>query len=332
MNTYKLIATLLACVLALSACGKSDKAESGASDKHDEATEKKGGHSEKDGVGKEGEHAEDEGEGHVELDEKAALAAGIEIETAAAAGIREVLPLYGTVQPNAERMREITARYPGVISSIVKKVGDTVRQGETLATVESDESLRSYNVTASLSGVVIARKANPGEKAGDASLFTVADLSTVWVELALFPRDLAKVRTGQTVRVKSADEGLAAEGKIVYIASLGQSASQTLTARVLLDNRDRRWAPGLYVTGDVALSEKQVLVAIKSSALQTVENRSVVFVQTGDGFQTTVVEIGRSDGEFTEIVSGLDAGSRYAAANSFVLKSEAGKGEAEHGH
>jgi len=327
MNTYKLIATLLACVLALSACGKSDKAESGASDKHDEATEKKGGHSEK-----EGEHAEEEGEGHVELDEKAALAAGIELETVAAAGIREVLPLYGTVQPNAERVREVTARYPGVISNITKKVGDSVQQGETLATVESDESLRSYNVIATLSGVVIARKANPGEKASDASLFTVADLSTVWVELALFPRDLAKVRVGQNVRVKSADEGLSAEGKIVYIASLGQAASQTLTARVLLDNRDKRWAPGLYVTGNVALSEKQVPVAIKSSALQTIENRSVVFVQAGDGFQATPVEVGRSDGEFTEILSGLDAGSRYAAANSFVLKSEAGKGEAEHGH
>jgi membrane fusion protein, heavy metal efflux system len=319
MNTYTRFATLLACILALNACGKSDKAESEASSTH-ESGEKKGG------------HAEEESEGHVELNEKAALAAGIELAIVDTVSIREVITLYGTVQPNAERVREITARYPGVISSITKKVGDNVQQGEILATVESDESLRSYNVMSTLSGVVIARKANPGEKASDTSLLTVADLSTVWVELALFPRDLAKVHVGQSVRVKSVDEGVTTEGKIVYIASLGQSSTQTLTARVLLDNRDKRLAPGLYVVGDVVLSEQRVPLAVKSSALQSVENRSVVFVQAGDGFQATPVEIGHSDGEYTEIISGLESGSRYAAANSFVLKSELGKGEAGHDH
>jgi cobalt-zinc-cadmium efflux system membrane fusion protein len=330
MNTSNVVALLFACVFALGGCGKSEqktepsgateastKADDPADGKHGEGEAKEGGHKEA-------------GEGHVELDEKAALAAGIELQTAGPAGIREVLPLYGSVQPNAERVRGITARYPGVITGIAKAVGDSVKQGDVMATVESDESLRTYNVVATLSGVVTERKANPGEKAGDAPLFTVADLSTVWVELSLFPRDLSKVRVGQTVRVKSSDGGLNADGKVVYIASLGQSASQTLIARVLLDNRERRWAPGLYVTGEVALSEKKVSVAVKSSALQTVENRSVVFVLEGDGFQATPVEVGRSDGEYSEIISGVDADARYAAANSFVLKSELGKGEAEH--
>lgn len=322
MIVHKIVITLTVCALVLGACGKSEKMESTVKG-HAEATDKESGHAE---------GAEVESEGHVELDETSAVAAGIELQTVATAEIREMILLYGTVQPNAERMREITARYPGVITHISKKVGDSVRQGETLATVESDESLRSYHVTSTLSGVVIARTANSGEKTDDDPLFTVADLSTVWVELALFPRDLAKVRIGQKVRVKSADEGLAADGEIIYIASLGQSASQTLAVRVLLENRAQRWAPGLYVTGEIELSKTPVPLAVQSSALQTVEGRSVVFVQSGDGFQATPVEVGRSDGEFTEIISGLKSGLRYAAANSFVLKSELGKGEAGHDH
>jgi len=102
--------------------------------------------------------------------------------------------------------------------------------------------------------------------------------------------------------------------------------------QVLFDNADRRWAPGLYVTAAVLLDESSVPLAIRSEALQTLEGRSVVFVQTDDGFAPRAVELGRSDGEHAEVVSGLEPGVRYVAKNSFILKAELGKGEAEHGH
>jgi membrane fusion protein, heavy metal efflux system len=323
-----LAALLMGLTLVLAGCGKSDPASTsgGAHAEHDEHEE----HAEGEEDGHEGAH--EEAEGHVELTEEAAKAAGIEIVTAAGAPISEVLSLYGTVQPNSERVAEITARFPGVIRTVEVRVGDTVRQGQVLATVESDESLRTYPVPSTQNGIVTARKANPGEKAGDSPLFTVADLSSVWVELSVFPRDLAKIRAGQKVRIRSVDNGLSATGRIVHIAALGQSTSQTLAARVLLDNAARHWVPGLYVAGDVSLSERQVPLAVRSSALQVIEERTSVFVLSGDGFQATPVEPGLADGDFTEIRSGLKAGDRYAAANSFVLKSELGKGEAGHDH
>lgn len=216
-----------------------------------------------------------------------------------------------------------------MIRSVEKKIGDTVRQGETLATVESNESLQTYAVTAPLAGVVTARNANPGEQTGDKLLFTVADLSTVWVELSLFPRDVAKVRVGQPVRVKSADTGLEAEGKVVYLSPFGSSANQTLTARVLLDNAERRWAPGLYVTAEVTLAETPVPLAVRNGAVQNLEGRNVVFVASAEGFDARPVQLGRSDGEHTELPEGLQPGERYAARNSFILKAELGKGEAE---
>lgn len=278
----------------------------------------------------EGEHAE-EGE-HVELSADQIAAAGLELAVAGPANIHETLPLYGTIVPNAERTREVAARYAGVVRTVTRRIGDPVRQGETLATVEADESLQTYAVTAPLSGVVTARNTNPGEQTGDKPLFTVADLSTVWVELSLFPRDAGKVRVGQRVRVANPDTGSSAEGEVIYIVPFGRAESQTLTARVLFDNADRRWAPGLYVTAAVLLDESSVPLAIRSEALQTLEGRSVVFVQTDDGFAPRAVELGRSDGEHAEVVSGLEPGVRYVAKNSFILKAELGKGEAEHGH
>ncbi|HEY9198780.1 MAG TPA: efflux RND transporter periplasmic adaptor subunit, partial [Gammaproteobacteria bacterium] len=149
---------------------------------------------------------------------------------------------------------------------------------------------------------------------------------------SLFPRDVAKVRVGQDVRVKSTEAGLDATGKIVYVAPFGQAANQTLTARVLLDNPERRWAPGLYVTAAVTLAETSVPLAIRNEAVQTLEGRSVVFVRDDDGFAPRDVTPGRSDNDYTEVLAGLAAGDTYAAANSFVLKAELGKGSAEHGH
>lgn len=268
----------------------------------------------------------------VEISAETAQEAGIEVDVAAPARIRQLLKLYGTVQPNAEQMRIVTARYPGIIRSVTKAVGDAVREGDVLATIESNESLQTYPVVAPLAGVVTARKANPGEYAGESELFMVADLATVWVELALFPRDLPKVRVGQTVRVRSVDGDLQADGKIVYVAPLGHAASQTLTARILLDNAQRRWAPGLYVTGEVALSETEVPVAVRSDAIQSIGRDAVVFVQGAEGFSAQPIALGQSDGDYAEVRGGLAAGDRYAAANSFVLKSELGKGEADHDH
>ena len=277
------------------------------------------------------EHGEHAGESaHIKLTDAQLQQANIRLAQAGPAEIRESLPLYGVIAPNAERMREVAARYPGIIHSVEKRIGDPVKQGERLASVESNESLETYAVVAPLSGVITARSANPGEQTGDRPLFTVADLSSVWVELSLFPRDVSKVHVGQTVVVRSADSGLSAEGKVVYVAPFGSATNQTLTARVLLDNAERAWPPGLYVTAEVTLAKTRVPLAVRKIALQTLEEQSVVFVQGKEGFAPQPVTTGRSDGDFAEVTAGLQAGLTYVTQNSFILKAELGKGEAGH--
>lgn len=314
-------AAWLALVLLLSACGGGESpATAEAAMAKPEAAHAEG-------------EEEHEGEGeHVELSAEQIAAAGLELVEAGPAQIHETLPLYGTIEPNAERTREVAARFPGAVRSVARRIGDPVQQGETLATVEANESLQTYAVTAPLTGVVTARNTNPGEQTGDKPLFTVADLSTVWVELSLFPRDVAKIRVGQQVRVTNPDSKQSAQGEIIYVVPFGRAESQTRIARVLLDNAERRWAPGLYVTAAVLLDESAVPLAVRSEAVQTLEDRNVVFVQTDDGFAPRPVTLGRSDGEHIEVLSGLEPGARYIAKNSFILKAELGKGEAAHGH
>jgi membrane fusion protein, heavy metal efflux system len=266
--------------------------------------------------------------GRIALSPEQIKAADIELSIAGPAKLRETLPLYGAIGANAERMREVAARYPGTIVSVTRKIGDAVRQGETLATVESNESLQSYAIKAPLAGVITSRTANVGEQTGDKPLFVVADLSTVWVELSLFPRDAAKVHVGQSARIKSPDVEFVADGKVTYVAPFGSSANQTLTARVQLDNTQRRWAPGLYVTAELTLAERDVPLVIRNTALQILHDMPVVFVQGTAGFEARQVKLGRSDGEITEVLGGLKVGDTYAAANSYVLKAEALKSEA----
>jgi cobalt-zinc-cadmium efflux system membrane fusion protein len=325
------ILSILIIGFALSGCGGSDPPDSNAPAAQEEKHAEEGGEAHEDGH-EEGNREEGGETTRVKLSAEQIKAAGIVVEQSGPAAIRETMSVYGVIAPNAERVRDVGARFPGVIRTVTKKIGDEVRQGETLATIESNESLQTYSVAAPLNGVVIARNANPGEQTGEKVLFTIADLSTVWVELSLFPRDLAKIRVGQTVRVMSNDAGLRSDGKLVYVAPFGSSANQTLTARVLLDNAERRWAPGLYVTADVTLAESQVPLAVRSEALQTNEDDAVVFVLGEEGFESRTVQIGRADAQWVEVTEGLTSGEQYAANNSFIVKAELGKGAAEHDH
>lgn len=338
-----LFPALLAGLLALTACGSSTTPTGDHEDpqghSHDDTHDDTRGHSRPDEHDEKESHSEGDRHeaagpgGHSEalkLGPEARRAAGLAIAPAGPGTIRETLQLYGVVKPNAERIRSVTARFPGVVRGVDVKVGDAVRQGQILATVESNESLQVYPITSPLGGVVTERATNPGEQAGQLPLFTVADLGTVWVELALFPRDRSRVRAGQPVRVQTADGGPVREGRIVFVSPLGASNTQSLAARVLLDNADGAWSPGLYVRGEVTIGEANAALVVPAAALQELEGGASVFVDTAEGLVARPIKIGRSDGLVIEVLDGLAAGDAVVGEGSFVLKAELGKGEAGH--
>jgi len=268
----------------------------------------------------------------VTIDADAARAAGIEVSSAGPAALKESLTLYGVVQANAERTRNVAARFPGIVKSVAKNLGDTVRAGAVLATVESNDSLQTYPLQAPQAGTITARNVNAGEAVAEQVLFTITDLDTVWVDLALFARDMAQVRVGQEVSVRAVDGGPEGKGRVTWLSALGSAATQSRSARVPLNNDERLWTPGLYVVGAVTLAERPVALAVRSSALQTLDGKTVVFSARGNTYEARPVTPGASDGAFTEIIDGLAPGASYVSAGSFVIKADIEKSSAEHEH
>lgn len=266
----------------------------------------------------------------VAMSDAKVAAAEIELAKAAPVVLHDSLLLNGMVQANQESLVQITPRFPGIVREVRKRIGDQVQKGEVLAIVESNQSLTSYELKAAFAGTIIDRQTTLGEYVSEQKpAFVIADLSTVWVDFSVYRRDLGRVRVGDQILIDPADGGPKIETKISYVSPVGSSDTQSALARAVVPNAEHRLRPGLFATGRLTLSEKKVAVAVKSSALQTLENRTVVFVRDGEKFEAREVEIGDRDPDFVEVTFGVLEGDLYAAKNSFIVKAELAKGGAE---
>ncbi|MFF7860262.1 efflux transporter periplasmic adaptor subunit [Pseudomonas sp. LLC-1] len=190
-----------------------------------------------------------------------------------------------------------------------------------------------YELRAPFDAVVVEKHLTVGEVVDETSnAFTLSDLSRVWATFAVAPRDLDKVVTGRNVTVSAPDLGAQVEGKVNYVGSLLGEQNRAATVRATLANPNGAWRPGLFVNVAVSVERFNAAVAVPENALQTWEEQTVVFARTEEGFEARPVKTGRRDAGQVEITDGLAAGTQVAAAGSFVLKSELGKGSAEHSH
>jgi cobalt-zinc-cadmium efflux system membrane fusion protein len=193
--------------------------------------------------------------------------------------------------------------------------------------------LNRLDIRAPFAGTVVEKHLSLGEAVKeDASIFTVSDLSTVWAEFAVAPKDLGAVRVGQKVIVSSTAFDSQVEGSISYVGALLGEQTRTARARVTLANPKGAWRPGLFVTVAVLGEDQNVALAVSADAVQTMDQQTMLFMAAPGGFVAKPVKIGRSDGKTVEILSGMQPGDHYAATNTFVLKSELGKASADHGH
>lgn len=186
-------------------------------------------------------------------------------------------------------------------------------------------------VPSPISGIVTEKHAIVGELSDPSkSLYTVADLSSVWVLVDINEKDLAKVRKGQAaILTVGAFPDLKLKGRITYIADLVDEATRTVKARVEVPNPGRKLKPEMFATVELALpADTPPVLAVPEEALQELEGKKVLFVtRNGTEFEARQVEAGRSAGGIVEIVSGLKEGERYAVKGGFILKSELKKGE-----
>ncbi|CAI8821895.1 membrane fusion protein, heavy metal efflux system [Pseudomonas sp. IT-232MI5] len=366
-------------------------------DAHADETSEHADHAEE---GAAAEHAE---EGHIELSAEQITAAGIQLAEARAQNISRGLPFPGEVRFDEDRTAHVVPRVPGVVESVAVNLGQTVKKGQLLAVIASQQisdqrseqaaaqrrlalarttyerekklwqdkisaeqdflqarqalqeaeiavsnarqkiSVLSgsvvatggnrYELRAPFDGVVVEKHLTPGEVVDESTAaFTLSDLSRVWVTFGVSPKDLNKVQVGKAVTVSAPELNAEVVGSVAYVGSLLGEQTRTATVRVTLENPQGSWRPGLFVTALVATDSREAKVAVPETAIQTVEDKSTVFVRTDDGFEARAVELGSRAAGYVEITQGLEPGAQVASAGSFVLKSELGKASAEHSH
>ncbi len=190
-----------------------------------------------------------------------------------------------------------------------------------------------YYIRAPISGEIIQKHLSIGEKVNpDSRIFIIADLRTVWVNLKIYQRDILKVRKGLTVKIYTYDKKLSAIGKIFYVTPTLDEQTRTASAYVQLPNPDGRWRPGLFVNGEIYVKEVPIPLAVLQTAVQKIEGKTVVFVQTDEGFVPRPVRLGRSDDRIFEVLGGLKPGERYVSVGSFLMKNQLLKSSFGGGH
>ncbi len=187
---------------------------------------------------------------------------------------------------------------------------------------KSNTTLGTYDMRAPFAGVVTQRHISNGEFVGDETqIFTIADTTIVWVNLAVYAKDLSRVRAGMKVALKQTGGDAAAIATIERVTPFVDEASRFATARVVVENRDGSWIPGSFAVGQLLQEGATHAVVVPKGAVQTIDGESVVFVAHGDAFETQPVALGEQDATHVVITSGLAPGQRYVAEGAFHLKS-----------
>ena len=195
----------------------------------------------------------------------------------------------------------------------------------------SNTNSRFHELRAPISGRVINRDLTLGEYVDTSrAAYTVADLGTVWAEIALSSADLPFVREGLDATVTG--NGGKSTGKLIFLSPALSPDTRTAKAIIEIDNHDGTWRAGSFATARIATSAEDLPIVVPKSAVQTIDGKTSVFVRIAEGFEKRDIVTGREDSQRTEIITGLAAGEKIAVSNTFTLKAELGKSEAGHEH
>ena len=321
--------------------------------------------------------------------------AGIEVGRPTVGGVSGAIEVPGLIQGDPQGVQVVSATIGGRLVALTRNLGQSVRQGDPLAVIESREAaslkaeveaararsalaqsnlrreqrlfaervspeqdliaartaateasialrlaqqqlgatgggggaLNRIAMRSPISGQVIARPAVLGQAVdANAELYRVANLGRVTVQASVSPADAAQVRPGTRVEVTAA--GRRQEGRVTFVSPVLDETTRLIQVIVSLDNAGGEWRVGEPVTAAILLPATSTdrSVAVPSTAVQSVENRMVVFVRTPTGFRAVPVTTGRRNGDQVTITSGLTGTERIATTNSFTLKAELGKG------
>ena len=270
-------------------------------------------------------------EGRTTISPTMADAMGLATEIAGPATLTQTLQVIGETVETPESTRRISARFDGAIQDVYVSVGQQVEAGQRLLTIESNSSLQPYTMNAPIAGTVVRRMANPGEQTNGRVLLEILDTDTVWAELAIHPTQRSSVNIGMPVIVTSPISGGTVQGQVDSFDSTVRP-NQSITARVRIDNENNIFAPGTFVNASIEIGQFEVPLAVKRTGLQPFRDFTVVYTKIDNTYEVRMLDLGRQDDVWVEVLGGLEPGSTYVTTNSYVLKADVEKDGASHDH
>ncbi len=270
-------------------------------------------------------------EGRTKIEPQVAEAMEILTEIAGPATLVDTIEVFGRLVPSPDAQRHITARFDGQIKAMSVRLGQRIKAGDPLVTIESNESLKAYTITSPIDGVITARVANTGEQSNGRVLLSIINTKKLTAELSVFPADRSRVRPGATAELVVNGEAERLQSAVTSLDSQLQN-NQSIIARVAVDNTSERFLSGQFVRGKIEVARYPVALAVKRVGLQAFRDFTVVYAKVNDEYEVRMLELGREAGEWVEVLGGLDAGTEYVTENSFIIKADIEKSGASHDH
>jgi cobalt-zinc-cadmium efflux system membrane fusion protein len=258
-------------------------------------------------------------------------AISLRLEKLQVTSMPETLTVVGRILQDAQTCHHIPAKAAGTVHSVAVSLGQKVAKGETLAVLKNRAG-EETPVASDYSGVVTAAHADPGDSVDDGMfLFSVTEVDPLWGVLDIHERNLAKIRVGQSVEIRTAAyPDSVSRGKIIFVSPEIDSVTRTVKARVSIANPDGRLKLGMFLDASIRLDSGSRGLFVPRGAVQTVPEGSIVFVQSGPNeFRPAPVSLGREQDEWVQVLDGLKAGDIVAFSGSFMLKSEMLKDQLE---
>lgn len=276
-------------------------------------------------------HGHAEHSDRVEISDKLLNQYAVQTARVAEKHIEKSFSFYGMIQTPQDRITTISAPYQSRVKRVFVTIGDRVKKGQGLVELVNIKNLQTYLIKSPTSGLVTDRWVNKGEMVRQNPLLKITDLSKVWVDFTVFPKQLPKLKKGQRLFVETLDGSFSAQTKLSYILPR-LTGGHLAKARAVLSNKNNVWMAGMHVKAKVVLSRQHLPMAVKTSGLQNVDGRLVVFVKQHNHFNAVPIITGRTDEQYIEVVEGLSLGDEYVSQNSFLMKADVMKNSAAHGH
>ncbi|MFT5759480.1 MAG: cobalt-zinc-cadmium efflux system membrane fusion protein [Alteromonadaceae bacterium] len=270
-------------------------------------------------------------EGRTSIDEKIAVAMEISTEFVGPSTFHKTIEVFGKLTLPADASHNVYARFDGLVKKVHVKLGDEIKKGQLLLTVESNESLQSYPILSAQKGIVIAVNTTSGEQSRGRILLAVTNDETLVAELAVFPLNLAKVSLGAktTLSINGIEEKYISK---IDSRVLNVRNDQAKLFRVLVNNSDSLLSAGSFVTAQIEIGSFDVGMAVKRKALQSFRDFTVVYAKVGNEYEVRMLELGRIVADEIEVLGGISVGTEYVTENSYILKADVEKSGASHDH